>query len=388
MAAVLAVGVAIALGGALGTAASASADSAPPGTIGSFPTWTLAASTVPGQTYQGTANFSAAAGFPATTWVTNSTTTRVPSGDSAFLGASTGFGQTFGSSRAQPYLYLSPAASGPSTTTVTFAGPPPAGWGFAVGDIDADFVEIIPRDAANAVLPGSTLGAQDTGGTPLLNYCNNVPKPSSCGTGPFTDSPFWYPNGTTVGGTAYSTPLVLGNVADTSGAYDWFLPTTAVRSLTFVFHVQSGFPTYQLWLAALATATTISGTVQAADGGAIPAGTSADLQRPDGAPVLDIQGGPVTTPVAPSGAFALEAEEGSYQVAFTVPPGFAAIPPIAVDATTPAVTLDPVVLAAVPALASTGVDVGWPFAGGSLLFSLGVGLLFSRRRRSPMVGAR
>ncbi len=358
----------------------ASADSAPPGTIGSFPTWTIAASSTPGETYQGSAVFSAAAGFPATSWVTNSVTTKVPSGDSAFLGASTGFGQTFGSSRAQPYLYLSPAASNaPSTTTITFAGDPPSGWGFAVGDIDADFVQIIPRDASNAVLPASALGAQDTGGTPLLNYCNNSPKPSSCGTGPFTDAPLWFPTGTTVGATTYTTPLVLGNVADTSGAYDWFLPSTSVRSLTFIYHAQSGFPIMQLWLAALATASTITGTVVQPDAAPIPAGTDVDLEHPDGTPVLDIQGDPVDVPVAPDGTFTLQAEEGTYDVAFTVPAGDEPIPTEVVDASTPTTTLAPVELE--PGLATTGVDVNGPLALALLALLAGSALLVARRAR-------
>ena len=379
--------VALAIVLALSSSASASADSAPPGTIGSFPVWSLATSSVPGETFQGAATFTPAAAFPATSWITNSATTKVPSGDSAFLGSSTGFGQTFGSSRAQPYLYLSPAASGPSTTTITFAGAPPAGWGFAVGDIDADFVEIVPRDSSNSVLPGSALGAQDTGGTPLLNYCNNSPKPSSCGIGPFTDAPLWYPTGTTIGATTFTTPLVVGNVADTSGAYDWFLPSTAVRSLTFVFHVQSGFPIFQVWLAALATASTITGTVHPTDGGPVPAGTAVDLEQSNGIPVLDIQGGPVDTPVNTDGTYSLSTEEGSYELAFTVPPGEDPIAPVAVDATSPTATVAPVQLIAKPALASTGVDGSGPLAAGLLLVVVGLVLLAATRRFCPRVGA-
>jgi hypothetical protein len=141
------------------------------------------------------------------------------------------------------------------------------------------------------------LGAQDTGGTPLLNYCNNPPKPSSCGTGPFTDAPLWYANGTTICGTTYTTPMVVGNVADTSGAYDWFLPSSNVRGITFAYHVQSGFPIMQLWLAAQATSSTITGTVEQASSAPIPAGTNIDLQHADGTPVLDIQSDPVVVPV-------------------------------------------------------------------------------------------
>jgi hypothetical protein len=360
---------------------SASADSAPPGTIGSFPTWSIAASPTPGETYQGAATWSAAAGFPATSWITNSSTTKVPTGDSAFLGASTGFGQTFGSSRSQPYLYLSPASSGPSTTTITFAGAPPTGWGFAVGDIDADFVQILATDASNHTVSGTALGAQDTGGAPLLNYCNNVPKPSTCGTGPFTDAPLWYANGTTVGGTAYTTPMVVGNVADTSGAYDWFVPSADVRTLTLIYHVQSGFPIMQLWLAAHAPASTIIGSVQQAGGAPIPVGTDVDLENANGAPVLDIQGDPVDAAVAPDGSFSLVTEQADYDLAFTVPEGFAPIPTESVDATSASVTLDPVVIR--PALATTGVDEAPTVTAAVLLLLLGIALTLIRRRRVP-----
>jgi hypothetical protein len=379
---------------AMGMPASASAaDTPPPNTIGSFPTWQLAKS---GATYTGSADFAAAAAFPATTLTSNATTIKAPSGESAFLGASTGFGQYFGSSRLQPYLNISPTGTNPSTTTLTFAGPPPAGWGFALGDIDADFVEIIAKDAGGTVLPGSDLGAQDTGGTPLLNYCNNSPKPSGCtGPGPFIDAPFWFPTGTTIAGTTYTTPIVKGNVLDTSGAYDWFQPGTDVRSLTFVYHIQSGLPIYQVWLAALAPVATITGTVTPPHGDTVPAGTTANLEQSNGTPVLNITDDPVTAPVAPDGTFTIDTEQAHYDIAFTVPPGFDPIPTIAVDATSAAVTLPPVALAPAaatppadptgPTLATTGVDSSPLVVGAGLALVGGLALIgvgFARRRRT------
>ena len=107
----------------------ASPASAAPTTIGSFPTWVMVRTTDAGLTFTGRADFSAAAQFPGVTVETNSTTVKTPTGESAWLGDSTGFGQHFGSTRAQPYLYLSPATGGPSTTTLEFDAAPPAGWG-------------------------------------------------------------------------------------------------------------------------------------------------------------------------------------------------------------------------------------------------------------------
>lgn len=375
--------VALALGIALAAANPASADSAPAGMIGSFPTWTSTASSGPGTTFAGTAAFATSAGFPGVSWTTNASTAQSPSGQSTFLGSSTGFGQTFGSTRAEPYLSLSTAAAiTPSTTTLTFAGAPPAGWGFALGDVDADFVEIVARNAANAIVPAADLGAQDTGGNPLLNYCNNVPKPSGCtGPGPFTDFPTWHPAGAVIGGTPYSNPLVLGSGTDTSGAYDWFLPGSDIRSLTFIFHAQSGSPIFQVWLAAQAPVSTITGTIVPPAGAPVPTGIAVDLQQADGTPVRDIQDNPVAAPVAPDGTFTIATEEDTYRLAFTVPPGYAPIPTRIVDATTAAVAVDPIALTL--ELASTGVDSGTPLGVGLLAVAGGlVVLLFARRRRA------
>jgi hypothetical protein len=375
----------------LSLAGAASAQAATPPVIGSFPTFSMAPSATPGITFSGTANWSAAAAFPATTITTNAKTVSAPSGESAFLGASTGFGSHFGSSRSQPYLYLAPAVGGPSTTTITFAGPPPAGWGLAVGDIDADFVQVIPGDGTNP-LPGSTLHAQDTGGTPLLNYCNNTPKPSTCtGPGPFTDHPNWYPNGTTIGGTSYTTPIVDGSGTDTSGAYDWFLPDSSIRTITLVYTAKLGFPTYQLWLVAPATAAQITGTIAPQGGAPVPPGVAIDLQKPDGTPVLDITDQPVSVPVPPSGAIDLATETGQYQLSFQVPAGFDPIPPVLVDATgttnlgtlalAPAAPTAPPVESPPPApeLAPTGTDAGaLAVFGGAMLVT---GFVLRRPRR-------
>jgi LPXTG-motif cell wall-anchored protein len=369
-------------------ASAAAADSAPPGTIGSFPTWAVTPSTTAGQTFTGSANFTTAAGFPTTTFTTNSTTTKAPTGESAFLGASTGFGQHFGSTRSQPYLYLSPASGSPSTTTLTFATPPPAGWGFALGDIDADFVEITATDSTGIAIPAGTLGgllgAQDTTNVPPLNYCNGTPKPSSCtGAGPFTDVPEWFPTGTTIGATTYVNPVVEGHGTDTSGAYDWFLPTSNLKTLTFTYHVLSGFPIFQLWLAASAPVATITGTVTPPAGETDPAGTAVALENANGTPVLDIENEPVVDPVSPTGAFTIEAEDAHYELAFDVPSGFEPIPSEAVDATAGGIDMVAAVqLDADPALATTGVDTSAPLAAGGAVIVAGLLLLLARRRRS------
>ncbi|KRC61920.1 hypothetical protein ASE14_14145 [Agromyces sp. Root81] len=394
-------------------AVGAPAAAVEPDEFGVFASYEMSAATAP-NTFAGTATFATTADASPIEITTDSTTVKVPTGESAFLGASTGFGQYFGSTRSQPYLYLSPSAgNAPSTTTLRFTGAvPPLGWGFAVGDIDADYVTIEPLDAGGAVLPLSTLNAQDTGGTPLLNYCANaVPKPSSCvGPGPFTDHPWWL----TTAGPSPTLPgpfpagSVVGNGIDTYGSYDWFLPSAEVHGLRLTFTVQSGIPIYQLWLAAVATKATITGTVvlpEAPPGTPVPDGTKAELHNGDGTPVLDIEDQVVTTPVAPDGSFAFETEQrpadDPYQVVLVPPARYEPPAPTTVVAdaaevevqielvaspTTPAPT--PTATPA-PALAESGFVGGpWFIVGGVVLLAglATVVLVALRRQRAARSG--
>ncbi len=173
-------------------------------------------------------------GFPAATFSSNATTASgvgIQSGASTFLSAATPFGAVFGSSLNQPYANIRYATGqGPSTTTFAFAAPTPsAGWGFAVGDVDADTVRISATDAGGNPVPVAALGFEGT-----FNYAGAA------------DVPNWNP----VTGT------LVGNVVDTNGASGWFRPTVPLQTLTFTFTVQSGFPIYQLWFAALGSSVT------------------------------------------------------------------------------------------------------------------------------------
>ena len=101
-----------------------------------------------------------AAGFPAAHISTDSTNPTSPSGASAFLNSSTPFGQAFGSSQGEPYALLH-LASGrkPSTTVITFDSAPAAGtWGFALGDVDAENVQVKAFGPGDTPLPVSDLG--------------------------------------------------------------------------------------------------------------------------------------------------------------------------------------------------------------------------------------
>lgn len=282
--------------------------------------WTLSGAT---PNWSGTMNVPAA-GFPAATYTANSNTPTLASGDSAFLGPQTPFGAAFGSSQGQGYL-LVPTGPGttPSTTTVTFAGPTPAaGWGFALGDIDADMVQITATGPSGPFSPAA-LGWQSA-----FNYCGVSPQPSSCANPPFTDVPTWNP----------ATGTLTGNVADTSGAAGWFRPTQPVTSLTFTFTPLSGIPVFQIWFAA-ATAD-ITGTVQLqTPGGPVPPppGSTLLLQTPTGDPVLDANGNPITATPGPDGSYLFdEVVAAMYQVTVVPPPGYDVVGPASkpADATT------------------------------------------------------
>ncbi|MFJ4409186.1 Ig-like domain-containing protein [Streptomyces sp. NPDC088910] len=249
-------------------------------------------------------------GFPDATFSTDSSSPSIPGGASTFLNGSTPFGAEYGSSRGQNYLALRPSTGGtngrPSLTTVTFAAATPVGWGFTLGDIDADQVRISATGAGGVRLTAAQLGFQST-----FNYCVGTPKPSSCGSGPNTDVPTWDP----------ATSTLRGNVLDTNGASGWFRPTAPVTSVSFTYSVLSGSPVYQIWMAA--PDADISGTV-ASDCG-IPPGTSVRLRTATGAAVLDSAGQPVAAAVDADGAYSFSGvATGRFRVVLPVPAGYTA----------------------------------------------------------------
>lgn len=378
-------------GGAVGPAAAA------PAPIGAFPVWTATSPT----TFSGV--LPAAAGGGVIGVVTDaSSPTVAETGTAAFLGSQTGFGARFGSSRYQSYLSIGLAPLlAPSTTTIAIPASMPAGWGLALGDIDADLVTITATGAGGVPLTPAQLGAQDTGlpGTPpaaFLNYCQGAsPKPSGCGAGTtFTDAPIWCPDaasGGCAGLPAY--PTVLGNGTDTAGAYDWFVPTVPVEQVTLTFRLRLGIPSYQLWIVAPASASTVSGVAQLTPGVPAPTGTVLALEQ-GGAPVLDIEQQPVTVPVAADGSFAFDTIDGAYELEVVLPAGAAAPPglaPIALSVAGGAVDLGALAFApaaAVPApapaaarLPATGSDPGVPLLVGGGLVLLGSALALVRHRR-------
>ena len=181
--------------------------------VGTFPVWTA----TPGGF---DAVFTEQSGMPTAHVATTASSPGVAAGSAAFLGASTLFGDHFGSSRKQPYLTLGLAGISASQTTVTFDAPTTPGWGFALGDVDADLVTVT-ASGPDGVLTSAQLGAQATN-----NYCFGAsPKPTSCGTVPVDTTPTWCPVDAVEPTCAdFPADSLVGTGTDTSGAYGWFLP--------------------------------------------------------------------------------------------------------------------------------------------------------------------
>ena len=349
---------ALALAGCL-AAVPASAQAVAAGEVGVFPTWSVSGSS---GAFTATPTFAASAGFPGTTVTSTGSTLAAPSGVTAFLGAGTDFGAEYGSTRSQPYLTLAPAGTGNSTTTISFDAAPPAGWGFALGDIDADwaFIEAFSGPGLTGPLPFTALGFQSAG-----NYCATTPRPGACASGPYTDAPVWVTANETFDGINYVPGTLRGNSLpgapaagrDTAGAYGWFQPDAAVRSIRITFGIRDGFPTAQLWLASPAPKVIITGTVTTPDppaGTVAPPGTVVQIEQPNGDPVLGIDDTPLTVPVDPTtGTYTVELEQSDtgYQAVVIVPPGYVQPEPIALPglpddpetltATAPTVVVEP-----------------------------------------------
>jgi hypothetical protein len=357
--------IAAALGSAL--MLSDAAYAAEPGT---YANWSVS-----GSSGNWTGGGTPAAGFPVATLSSNATSVAVPTGASAFLGPGTPIGAAYGSSQQMNYLNVSSAAGlADSTTTWTFASPTPAGkWAFAVGDVDADKVQISATDAGGAPVPVAQLGFQST-----FNYCNSSPKPGSClGPGPFTDVPTWNP----------ATATLTGNFLDTNGASAWFEPTAAIKTLTFKFSVQIGIPVFQLWLA------TKSVPVVVPIGGSTPSSpVTIELDTPAGTPIVDPQGNPVQAVTDATGTATIPAVvDGSYLIHVIVPPGTqnagATDYPITVNTDNGPVIVPPGVFTVVPpTLPATGRQVGTYLQVGGALLGTGLALVCigSLRRRNSI----
>jgi hypothetical protein len=247
---------ALALGAGLAIGGATSASAEPAGNWGTF---TLSGAS---RGYTGTMTL---AGFPETTFTSDSRQSTVVSGASAWQSASTPSGAVYGTSRGQTYMNQRPNVDSPttgaSTTTYTFAEPTPGAqsWSFVLGDVDADRATI-----SATVSGGGAATAEQLGYVSSYNSCSAAAAggPSCTAESDGTtgqDLPTWDP----------ATRTLTGNTGavDTAGATAWFTPTVSLTSLTITYQQRSGFPVYQTWFANRTAA--ITGTVTL-DGAPVP----------------------------------------------------------------------------------------------------------------------
>lgn len=145
---------------------------------------------------------------------------------SATLTGTTPFGEEYGTSSGEQYLSSAVAPGQPQgTVTLNFASAPnPLTWSFAVGDVDAENITLSALD-----LDGNEIDVRDWKYVPF-NYASGE-----------TDEPVW----------DAETQTIVGNTLDTSGASMWVRPTSEdIASITLTQIRTSGFPQYQLWVAA------------------------------------------------------------------------------------------------------------------------------------------
>ena len=194
-------------------------------------------------------------GYPVAEVTTDAYGASVPVSRTAGWGPDSPPGQRFGSGLSRSYLSLRPAANdaaSPSTTTYTFDPAVPTGWGFVVGDIDADEVTVGATRA-----DGSDATTSQLGFAGAFNACATTPRPAACTGAALTDVPTWDAgNATVTGNTAAD---------DSTGADAWFVPTVPLRTLTLTYRWRRGQPTFQTWFASRTR--TASGQVVVADGG-------------------------------------------------------------------------------------------------------------------------
>jgi hypothetical protein len=365
-------------------AGGSSASAVPPD---GYATWTLTAT--PGGGYTGTATLPV--GFPGVQFTTDS---RVPAaisgGTAAWISPGVGLGTIAGSSRSDQYVSIRPKVDTgtPSTTVFTFgANTPIGGWGFAVGDIDAEIVTVSATDSTGSPVAAAALGLQ------TFNYCDNSFGTSSCASSPFT-APIATPATNSISvQDPNCTAVSATGTCDTNGESFWISPTVSLATLTVVSQGKSGFPSYQAWFAVAPRA--ISGT----------ATTDCAVTQPLSAQLVDGAGNVVAASAVAAGGtfgFPLIAARADYSVRFdpaTLPAGAltpatptdvsaASVTGVVVASTCPAVVTPPVVTPpptvvadpAVPTLAATGTDPRLPLAAGILLVAVGVALRLPRRR--------
>lgn len=195
-------------------------------------------------------------GFPATTFTSDSAGGNgvgVFTGGATWQPLGTPLADAFGEDRTAPYLGLRPRANNaasPSDTTYVFDGGSPAtGWGFALGDIEAERLTILATR-----LDGSAATVDELGYQGGYNTCDFARSSANCSSNPPVNP---VPTAVPEIVDPAATELVVADIitcaslnsCDTAGASVAFLPTVPLSTLTVRSTWIVGLPTYQTWFA-------------------------------------------------------------------------------------------------------------------------------------------
>lgn len=325
------VGLLLPLGAILAVVLASPAAATPP-----YATWTPAVALPPAVGFPG-AGLSYSDPAPVIT---------TPSGASTFLAPNTDFGAEYGASQDQPYLNVATALNSPArSVTLTFTEPTPAaGWGFALGDLDSETIQVTATGVGGAAVSGAELGLVST-----FNFCaaGISPRAPACAGQVRADV-----SGTVVGPTSVITsgnpgdptavpPVPVGT--NTIGSTAWFQPSVSLVTLTLTLDDIAGSPLFHLWIAALTA--TASGTVTAEDPQGEPTpvpGATVTVVDDTGTPIqedpTDPASPPVTTTTDDSGAFAVSGlfvgdgadYSGSYGLVVTPPADQPTLQPVTI----------------------------------------------------------
>ena len=286
-----------------------------------YPTWTIAPSGSTGekaQEHAGTVSFGVKA-FPSGGTFTNAKSAddqepvRLSSSD--VIVAATPWGGVFGSSAGHRYLSVRVTRPTTATATYEFTQPlPPGNWGFTLGDIDVDRVDITARTGSGELLTGTEIaGSVGNAGVPY-----NFEGVAS------TTLPSWAP-----GASGGSLVGANGPAGETEGDSGWFMPSRPVRELTITFQAQvgGGSPSYRTWFAVVVHP--ITGTVLREDTGKAVEGDVLTLTDPDGN-VLDV----TTSDADGNYAFPNVYAQPGYTVVMRPPAGLTTVGPASVGVST------------------------------------------------------
>ncbi|MGI8880814.1 MAG: hypothetical protein ACR2KJ_09995 [Jatrophihabitans sp.] len=189
---------------------------------------------------------------------------------------------------------------------LTFAAPTPAtGWGFSLGDIDAESVRIIPLDADGNDLPVSVLG-----------YQGSFDYDASDNATDGVDLPTWNAGAGLLSGHGTMDPT--NKLNDTRGGVPLVRADPApLRAALRVDEPHPGSPQWQLWIAARTAS--VTGKVETPAGEPVP-NAIVELETPAGDPLPGSPDAPTQVKTDEQGVYVFPAAVRQPVVVVVLPP--------------------------------------------------------------------